>query len=207
VLVVVSKRLAGCEQAAPGPFTLGSNRWTLDCWQQARCIEHDPCMGRQDPHQARTAAGPWSAPDSEISEDGLWWRTPGRPAWTRMPYVDQYGNAWDGVTWLKGKRPASQWHRGAAPVQPSASSLAAGTIPDRGDRKLERCVLLSQWGTPLLPKSPCWMASDDTAIYAGSGQTVSGIPSVTIPYKEVRALEAVPCALRGGARRTSSRHP
>jgi hypothetical protein len=189
------------EAGALARYALTFGRSLRSYWQRRGCVEHDPLMGRSDAHRQRETASPWEAVGSEISEDGLWWRSPTRPAWTRMPYVDQYGNAWDGVTWIKGKRPASEWHRDAAPAQPNASLPTAGrVVPDRGDRKLERCVLLSQWGTSLVPKSPCWMASDDTAIYAGSGQTVSGTPSVTIPYKEIRDLEVTGSVTRGGGR-------
>src|ERR1700730_896765 len=66
--------------------------------QRSGCGEHDPHMGRFDAHRQRETARPWEAAGSEISEDGLWWRSPTRPTWSRMPYVDQYGNAWDGVT-------------------------------------------------------------------------------------------------------------
>ena len=55
-----------------------------------------------------------------LTSDTWWWSNAAR-AWIRRPYVDRYGNVWDGSRWTGEQRDAGRW-TGPDPAEPSALS-------------------------------------------------------------------------------------
>ena len=60
--------------------------------------------------------------NARVETSGEWWRASADQAWRRLPYVDRYGNAWDGANWIPGKRPASERWLDADPPAPIAAA-------------------------------------------------------------------------------------
>ena len=73
--------------------------------------------------ETRTVVGstlglPATLSNARVENSGEWWRGyPGQP-WRRLPYVDRYGNAWDGTNWIAGKRPESERRMSDSPPEP-----------------------------------------------------------------------------------------
>ena len=59
----------------------------------------------------------WKAPDAAVSEDGNWWWS-SEVGWQRLPFVDRYGNAWNGHEWLPQRRPEAEGWHGPEPTKP-----------------------------------------------------------------------------------------
>ena len=70
---------------------------------------------------------PWNAIRVEASNDRLWWRPAPGEVWCRAPYVDKYGNAWDGTRWTGEKRPTTERWQGPAPTEPPARGRAVAS--------------------------------------------------------------------------------
>src|SRR5207253_8690542 len=62
---------------------------------------------------------PGAFASATVETSGQWWRAFDGAPWRRTPYVDRYGNPWNGTAWLRDKRPESERWSGADPAQPA----------------------------------------------------------------------------------------